>query len=154
MPNDTALLVQRAAFLANRRAFECFLHAWESGTLARAEFTHAAHVAVAACYAVRFGEAAFDHVRLCILRHNAAAGILNTDTSGYHETLTRFWVAIASREVRGMRDPFEAARHAVEKFGEARSLPARFYSFDVLRSTEARRRWIAPDSGDLSMEDR
>lgn len=80
-----------------------------------------------------------------ILRYNAAVGVENTDTSGYHETLTRFRATVLQDATRGCADEWQAACHAVERFGEDRDLHTLFYSFDVVRSIEARRGWIAPD---------
>jgi len=132
-------------FLETRDRFTAFVSAWESGTLSRSAWSHAAHVAIGACYAVRFGEAAFERTREGILRYNAAVGTENTDTSGYHETLTRFWAKVLRGATRGCAGEWEAARLAVERFGEDRDLHTLFYSFDVVRSLEARRAWIAPD---------
>lgn len=123
------------------------MDAWESGTLPQAAWTHAAHVAIGACYTVRFGSLALDRIRAGILRYNAAVGVANTDTSGYHETLTRFWATVIAEAVRGSTDEWQAACLAVDRFGGDRDLHARHYSFDVVRSVEARRRWIPPDLG-------
>ncbi len=132
-------------FLESRLAFQQFRSAWESGTLPKSAWTHAAHVAIGACYAVEFGPDALDRTRAGIIRYNQAVGTPNTETSGYHETLTRFWSAVIAREVAGISDPWQAAVHAAAKFGNARGLHSDFYSFDVVRSVEARRNWIPPD---------
>ncbi|MBP7776498.1 MAG: flavin reductase [Acidobacteria bacterium] len=132
-------------FLATPAAFAAFIAAWEAGTLPHTDWTHAAHVAVAACYAVRHGAAALNRTRAGIVRYNTAAGTPNTDTSGYHETLTRFWAEVVARLIAGCDDEWAAARLAVERLGEDRDLHAICYAFDVSRSREARRSWVAPD---------
>ncbi len=86
-------------FLATPAAFAAFIAAWEGGTLPHTDWTHAAHVAVAACYAVRHGAAALYWTRAGIARYNTAVGTPNTDTSGYHETLTRFWAEAVARRL-------------------------------------------------------
>jgi flavin reductase (DIM6/NTAB) family NADH-FMN oxidoreductase RutF len=63
----------------------------------------------------------------------------------HHETLTRFWADVLARFVNGIADPWQAAVKAVDKFGEDRDLHHLYYSFDVMRSTEARRTWVPPD---------
>lgn len=132
-------------FLATASTLAAFIAAWEAGTLPGAHWTHAAHVAVAACYAVRYGPAALDRTRAGIVRYNAAVGTASTDTSGYHETLTRFWSEVVASVTAGCSDEWEAARLAVGRFGEDRDLHALCYAFDVPRSTAARKAWVPPD---------
>lgn len=132
-------------FLDSREAFREFVAAWETGVLPKASWTHAAHVAVAACYAVRYGGEAFERTRNGIIRYNESTGTANSDTSGYHETLTRLWASVIARFVAGSADPWKAAMAAVRRFGEDRDLHRLYYSFDVVRSTEARRAWVPPD---------
>ena len=45
----------------------------------------------------------------------------------------------------GDTDEWQAARKAVARYGEDRDLHVLHYRFDVVRSVEARRGWIAPD---------
>ena len=132
-------------FLETRESFDAFMASWEARRLPKADWTHAAHVAVGACYGVRYGERAVDELRIGIKRHNASVGTLDTETSGYHETLTRLWAGVVSRFTAGVSDPWLAARQAVEKFGEERDLYRLYYSFDVVRDTTARARWVPPD---------
>jgi len=133
------------AFLATRRSFDRFVAAWKAAVLPRAEWTHAAHVAIAAFHDVRYGHGSFERIKAGIIRYNAACGIPNTDSSGYHETLTRLWSNVVARVVAQFTDPWLAASHAVEKLGEDRDLHRLYYSFDVVRCAEARRSWIPPD---------
>ena len=132
-------------WLASPEAFQAFVAAWESGTLPKHEWSHAAHVAVGACYALRHGGAALDRTREGIRGYNAAVGTANTDSSGYHETLTRFWAEVLAAEVAGQEDEWQAAARAVARYGEDRDLHGLYYGFDVVRSVAARREWIAPD---------
>jgi hypothetical protein len=137
--------VSLPAFLESRESFEAFVRAWEAGELPRAEWTHAAHVAMSACYVVRYRSRAVDELRRGIKRHNAAVGTLDTATSGYHETLTCFWTGVVSRLVAGYPDPWLAARHAVEKVGRDRDLHRHYFSFDVVRDEKARASFVPPD---------
>ena len=131
-------------FLASREALAEFIGAWEAGVLPKARWTHAAHIAVGTYYAVCYPESALVKTRQGIIRYNEAVGTANTDTSGYHETLTCFWAALLARAAAGIDDPFEAVRRNVELYVENRNRQ-RYYSFDVVRSVEARRTWIPPD---------
>jgi hypothetical protein len=132
-------------FLKSSENFEKFLAAWECGALPKSLWTHAAHVAVGAYYAVLYSDSAFERTRAGILRYNKTKGTENSSTSGYHETLTRFWANLLAEFVTGIADPWEAAVQAVNKFGEERDLHHLYYTFDVIRSTDARRMWIPPD---------
>lgn len=132
-------------FLETREAFDDFVERWEAGRLPKREWTHAAHVAAGACYVVRYGDRAAEELRRGIKRHNAAVGTLDTETSGYHETLTRFWAGVVSRFIQGTTDPWIAATRAVEGLGETRDLHRLYYSFDVVRDTRARAAWVPPD---------
>jgi GNAT superfamily N-acetyltransferase len=134
-------------FLSSPEAFADFVAAWEAGTLSKPQWAHAAHVAMGACYAVQYRASAFERIRAGIIRYNEAVGTENTDTAGYHETLTRLWAGVLAKFVRdnGFADPWKAACTAAEKFGENRELHRAYYTFDIVRSVQARRTWIPPD---------
>ncbi len=132
-------------FLTSPASLAQFIADWEAGILAKAQWTHAAHVAVGACYGVRFGTSAFERMRDGIRRYNEAEGTVNGPSSGYHETLTRFWSLVLAKAVAGIDDPFNAVTKAVTLYGEQRSLHTRYYSFDLVASTYARQNWVPPD---------
>ena len=119
--------------------------AFESAVLPRLAWTHAAHVTVAFWYVVWYGpESALDRVRGGIRRYNAAHGIAQTPTGGYHETLTRFYVWAVRRHLRGARADCslaELANGAVAALAD-RTLPLRYYSWERLFSWEARTTWV------------
>jgi hypothetical protein len=123
---------------------DAFLAAFEAGTLPKERWTHAAHILTGACYVHQYGEAAaIDRMRERVSAYNIAVGGKNTPTSGYHETITVFWIKlIASTLTATSRTEF--ARQSVETFAANRSIYADFYDFDVIASTEARRTWIEP----------
>ena len=135
----------RYPFTQSREALERFVEAWEACTLTKPEWTHGAHVAMGAVYAVRYPGRNFAKMREGIRRFNDAVGTANTDDSGYHETLTGFWASLLARVVDGCTDEWEEARQAVTLLGEDRDLHFLYYSFDVVKSVDARKNWIAPD---------
>ncbi len=122
---------------------------FDSHTLPGTEFNHAAHIAVGAMYVSELGpEAALAHLQQAIPPYNESQGGQNTDTSGYHETLTRFWVERLAEFVAALPPelpPAERSLAAVEAFGARSKLHEQYYSFDVVNSLEARKGWIAPD---------
>ena len=125
-----------------------FVGAFEAGTLPKARWTHAAHILTGAWYVHELGEAAAtDKMRECVRRYNEAVGGKNTETSGYHETVTVFWMKRLAGECEmspGMTRA-EFAMHCAETLAPVRNLLGEYYSYDVVGSTEARREWRAPD---------
>lgn len=130
--------------------WEFLVRSFESGTLAKARWTHAAHLAVATHYLLhRTARETLDVLRQRIHDLNSHHGVVNSATSGYHETLTVFWVGVLSAYLRAECadiEPLEAVRHVVRRFGEATHWPQALYSFPLLKSSTARERWIAPDA--------
>lgn len=122
---------------------------FDSHTLPDKEFNHAAHIAVGATYVCELGaEGALGHMREALPRYNVSQGGENTDTRGYHETLTRFWVErlaefLATQPVSASIE--ERCLSAVAHFGHKAKLFEEYYTFNVVQSLEARRGWVAPD---------
>jgi hypothetical protein len=121
---------------------------FDEAAVPAAEFTHAAHLAVGAWHVHRYGRTvALERLRAGILRLNRAHGTPNSDTRGYHETITRAYVALL--------DDFVTARRDLDAAGCVRALLAsplarrdallRYYSSELLRSVAARRDWVEPD---------
>ena len=124
-----------------------FIAAFEAGTLPKARWTHGAHLLTGACYVHRLGEAAaIDTMRLRVRRFNEAVGGQNTDSSGYHETITVAWIKLLVALLRESQ-PIERAAFAalaVNRFGDDRTIFRRYYEFDLAGSVEARRSWVPP----------
>ena len=125
-----------------------FLTAFEDGTLPKERWTHGAHLLAGAWYIHQLGESdALNHMRTCVQRYNVAVGGQNTSASGYHETVTVFWIKIleAFLERKQPIDPTAFATAAVNHFIPQRDIYSRFYDYDVVASTEARARWVPPN---------
>ena len=125
------------------------LRAFEECSFPREQWNHAAHLRVAACYLLnRSREEALGCMRTGVRRYNESIGGKNTDDSGYHETLTRFWMAVAGAFLASLPTTTPSAEKIealVHQFGPRRDLFRDYYSFDVVKSRQARREWIAPD---------
>jgi hypothetical protein len=135
------------SFPASEEEIDVFLAAFEDGTLPKERWTHAAHVLTGACYVHRLGaEAATGWMRERVAAYNVAVGGKNTATSGYHETITVFWIRLLG--VLAAENPgwgrAEFGRLAVARYGEARGILEEFYDFDVVGSERARREWVEP----------
>lgn len=127
---------------------------FENHTLPKEQWTHQAHIAVAFAHIEKYKneELALQSLRQGIKGYNAAVGTANTDASGYHETLTVFWLRVISEYATQKKDDdmvgkFEAF---LQTFLSSPQFPARFYSKDLLFSTTARHAWAAPDLLPLS----
>ena len=142
-------LGSKCGIFASEEHLSGFLIAFEHGTWPKEDWTHAAHLAVASCYLFEYPlEVATDRMRLGIRHYNQCIGTRNTDHSGYHETLTVFWMAIVKARLAQLppKTPrLEAVRTVVEELGPRRDLFQEYYGFDVVKSVEARRSWVEPD---------
>ena len=136
-------------FLRDEQALKEFIGQFEQGTLPKPIWTHGAHLAVGTWYLMTLPEeTAVEQVRTGIRHYNDCVGTANTQDSGYHETLTLFWLRMIGQFLRGKGNGWcklEAVRAVVEEFGSRRDLFKKYYSFDVVASREARAGWIAPD---------
>jgi hypothetical protein len=137
-------------------ALAIFIAAFEDGTLPKHRWTHAAHILTGACYVHALPEsAAIDRMRSRVSAYNLAVGGQNTSTSGYHETVTIFWIKLLAAFHRDSvaADPTLAhpaarltfAAHAVAHFAPQRDILRRYYDFDIVACTEARSAWIPPN---------
>lgn len=118
-------------------------------TLTRGEWTHEAHLA-ACLYIVAERPDLVPERDLpgLIRRFNESVGGVNSDTEGYHETITQVYI----RAVRGFFARAEPELSLVEKANGLltaeegrRDWPLRFYSRELLFSREARQRWMESD---------
>jgi hypothetical protein len=129
---------------------EVFLlvRAFEERTLPKTEWTHAAHLTVGLYYCLHapFGVAK-NLIRDGIYWLNDAHGTPNTESSGYHETLTVFWMTTIEDflEKRGRGGNLaDLANELVAACDDPR-LPLKFYSRELLFSPAARARCVEPD---------
>jgi hypothetical protein len=125
-----------------------FLAAFAGCSLPKEEFTHAGHVTVAASYLYGSDVAAvLPRIRIEIRRFNESVGGANTETAGYHETLTVFWLRVVDGLLREKQpgSRLEAVRMAVAAFGGRSGLHKEYYSGDVVGNRVARREWVEPD---------
>lgn len=132
--------------LSSDAHFESFLRRVEAGGIPGAEFTHAAHIAMAGGLIQRIPCAErVDRVRATIQNLNASHGLVTTKERGYHESLTRLWVHVseaflAESGLTGL----EAVRALVAAYGRRSDLHREYYSYEVVTSG-ARYQWWPPD---------
>jgi hypothetical protein len=118
-------------------------------TLPKGDWTHDAHLAATLYLLSARPDLDLDIELPQIIRsYNVAVGTQNTDASGYHETLTRFYLRLLRRVLAAAPsgEPLETTCAALLAAPEAaRAYPLQFYSRDLLFSVEARRAWVEPD---------
>lgn len=117
-------------------------------SLPRPEWTHEAHLAACAWLVLERPDVTPETDLPDIIRsYNVAAGGENTDTAGYHETLTQLYILgvrrfLASCAAEGLLAKVNAL---LQSDMAPRDWPFRFYSRDLLFSRSARRTWVEPD---------
>jgi len=134
---------------------EDLVRRFDERRIPRAEWTHAAHLAVGLWHVRELGEAeALNRLRTGIRQLNESHGNQNTAEGGYHETITRVYVQLLAEFLQRY-----SAEHSTEQIvGELltsavanRDILLAFYSRDVLYSPAARLNWIEPDRAPLSL---
>ena len=118
-------------------------------SLPKAEWTHEAHLATTLWLIVERPEIAPERdLPGLICRYNESVGGVNSDSEGYHETITQVYIA-AIREHLAERPAGEALADSVNALLASergrRDWPLRSYSRERLFSVAARRGYVAPD---------
>ena len=120
-----------------------------SCTLPRAEWTHEAHLAATTYLLLRRPDIDLGkELPNLIRRYNESVGGVNSQSEGYHETITRVFLH-AIRLFLAEADTAESLHDLVNELLVSpmgrRDWPLRFYSPERLFSAEARRRFVEPD---------
>ena len=129
---------------AIRRVGEGFL----ACALAKSEWTHEAHIGTTSWIIIERPDILPERdLPNLIRRYNESVGGVNSDTEGYHETITQVFIrtlrlSLAKTEGQGLCAQVNAVLLAPEG---RRDWPLRFYSAELLFSKEARRSWVEPD---------
>ncbi|GAO38665.1 hypothetical protein SCH01S_17_00190 [Sphingomonas changbaiensis NBRC 104936] len=117
-------------------------------TLPRAEWTHEAHLAATTYLVVERPDIDLDAELPEIIRsYNESVGGRNTDSEGYHETITGVFLAAVRAHVveTGERELCARVNALLLSPRGRRDWPLRFYSRERLFSVEARLGFVAPD---------
>ena len=139
----------RPRFFTSDAAIERIGEGLLACTLPRDDWTHEAHLAATAYLLTRRPDIDLDRQLPGIIRrYNESVGGVNSDSEGYHETITRLFL-------RGVRlflaesDTGEPLHELVNELllspMARRDWPLRFYSRERLFSAEARRAFVTPD---------
>ena len=141
---DTAQPRQFVSDVGIARAGEKFL----DRSLPKAEWTHAAHFAVTLFLLRHHPWRDLEQEMPDLIRaYNEATGTANTDTSGYHQTITLASLRAARAQLQaGGATPLHEILDALlaSPLGDSKWL-LEHWSRARLFSVEARRGWLAPD---------
>ena len=117
-------------------------------TLARPEWTHEAHLAATTYLLLRRPDIDLDKELPGIIRRfNESVGGVNSDTEGYHETITRVFLAAVRAHLAETEGQELCARVNALLLSERgrRDWPLGLYSRERLFSVEARLGFVPPD---------
>lgn len=147
------LLFTVPMYYQSMKEVEALRIAFEQGTLPLEEWNHSAHLALCCWYLLKEPRRAERLLREGIRNFNRKKGVLMSRTSGYHETLTLFWIA----KVRCLLDVCTgdeiAVVNAVVAGLDNKNLVLFHYSREHIMSAEARRHWCEPDLRPVPMTD-
>ena len=124
---------------------------FRSQTLPKSEWTHEAHLVVALWHLLEYGDvySALCQLRAGIILHNHSVGTKNTESSGYHETITVFWVKQIKEFIESQ--PSRDFEILVQKLLQdtpftQKDYILQFYVKEVLKSQEARGLYVSPQA--------
>ncbi len=133
----------------SKKEIENLITRFEAQKLPKVEWTHEAHLVVAVWYSKYYTaeEEALDLVRDFITQHNTSVGTVNDDNDGYHETITKFWLHLASNYISGKTNwSIETLCNGFINSNKSSSnYLLTFYSENVLFSVKARHEWVEPN---------
>ena len=118
-------------------------------TLPRPEWTHEAHLAATTYLLLRRPDIDIDQeLPKLIRRYNESVGGVNSDSEGYHETITRIFlhgIRLFLAEADPKEPMYELVNELLLSPMGKRDWPQRFYSPKLLFSVEARQHFVEPD---------
>src|ERR1051325_5581739 len=132
-----------AEYFKNDDELAALVRAFEACEIHPAEFKHYQHLAVALWYVAHLPfEAATEKMRSGIQRLANAYG-----KSGYHETITVFWLAIVHAFWANTTadESIAAATNRLIAGCENKNLIYEYYSRERLNSVAAKTGWVEPD---------
>ncbi|AFK03431.1 hypothetical protein Emtol_2293 [Emticicia oligotrophica DSM 17448] len=135
---------------SSQNDFDHIINGFRKKTLPAKEWTHEAHLIAGLWHVANFSyEEALNTMRENIKDYNLSVGGQNTDSSGYHESITVFWVWLLNefwQRYSTNNQSFEQVCNAflTSKYCD-RAAAFTFYTREKLLSREARLAFVSPD---------
>jgi hypothetical protein len=120
--------------------------AFGASKLPAGDWTHRAHLRVAWMFLTRHPlDEAHVLMRVGIIRLNAFHGLVETPSRGYHDTLTRLWLALVASSMKTTAAPSSGVfvDACIDSLGKDAVL--RHYSRALVTSVRARAIFVEPD---------
>ena len=129
---------------------------FQDHSLPSERWTHQDHLIVGFHFAYHFPlDQAIYYLRAGIITYNVATGGKNTHERGYHETITQLWAKLLKAFVQKKCTGLSLAESCTALLNSpyaAQEIMFRFYSKDLLFSTQARALWVEPDLAPIDCE--
>ena len=123
-----------------------FLQRFEAGSFPLKDWHHRAHLKLAYLYLVRYGfDAAAAKLRNGIRAYNNANHIQDTATTGYHETITIFWLHMVAATVQQYGQMATADEFVNFHPQLSQKIHRLFYSAALFMSPLAKQTFVPPD---------
>ncbi len=131
----------------NKKEAKQLVEQFEAGSYPASDWTHESHIVMGLWYLYHFSTAeATTKIREGVKHYNLSQGGVNSDTEGYHETITIFYIKILDRFLHGTDADFDQILKAMMDEPFMRSaFPFDYYTKELLMSVKARKEWVAPD---------
>ncbi len=131
---------------------ETLLTRFSDTTLPKDAWTHGAHFAVALALLRKYGAQTFKRMPPMIRRYNEATGVPNSDSDGYHETITMASLRVAQHFLDSAEKDAPLApivtRLLASPYGRADWL-FRHWRKQTIFTPKARHQWVEPDIAPL-----
>ena len=127
---------------------ERIYHGIADRTLPKPEWSHGAHLCAGTALLHDIGlEAAEAKMPGMIRAYNEATGVENTDTDGYHHTITLLYLRVIYAHLQGCWDePLDhLATDILDSALADKMFPLIHYNKETLFSVRARHEWVQPD---------
>ncbi|WP_196889683.1 hypothetical protein [Aureivirga sp. CE67] len=129
---------------------ELFLYVekFKQKTFTKKDWTHEAHLVIGVWYCFHLPkEKVFPFLKENISALNEKIGVENSDSSGYHETITLFWIWVIQEFIK--QNPKQNILNILTIFLKSnyskQGFILEFYSKELLKATTARKHFIKPD---------
>lgn len=130
--------------------FDYIINGFTDKSLPAEDWTHEAHMITGLWYTSKLGyQQSLDFMRENIIKYVEARGKENTDSSGYHESITIFWMWLLDsfwNRYSANNTNFESVCNKLlnSKYTD-QGIMLQFYNRETLFSKEARLSFIEPD---------
>jgi len=150
---DTSLSNLVSLHYSSEQEIQYLVEQFNNKTLPKSAWTHAAHLTVGLWHVHNFNlDESICRMRSGIVSYNLAVGTENTGDSGYHETLTIFWLTVLNLFLKSQEDKSLLAlcNEFLDSKLAINSLPFFFYDRERILSTNARARFQEPNKNEVT----